>query len=77
MFYSAVISAFLLAHNVTEPITVSATGAADTISTVVNKKRSSGITATICKINSLLGFTLRAYQYYGTQVSFTLFNNIP
>ena len=77
MFYYAVISAFLLAHSVPGPITVCVTTGANTVSTVVNKKRSSGITATICKINSLLGFTLRAYQYYGTQVSFTLFNNIP
>jgi hypothetical protein len=46
MFYSAVISAFLLAHNVPGPITVSATTGADTVSTVVNKKRSSKITAT-------------------------------
>ena len=59
------------------PLPVNVTTGANTVSTVVNKKRSSGITATICKINSLLGFTLRAYQYYGTQVSFTLFNNIP
>ena len=41
MFYYAVISAFLLAHSVPEPITVGATAAADAVSTVVNEKRSS------------------------------------
>jgi hypothetical protein len=49
MTYLAVISAFLLAHSVPGPITVGVTTGADTVSTVVNKKRSSEITATIGK----------------------------
>jgi hypothetical protein len=68
MTYHAVISAFLLAHSVPEPITVSATTGADAVSTVVNKKRSSGITATNGKINNLLGFIPRAYKLYNTRV---------
>ena len=68
MTYHAVISAFLLAHSVPEPITVCVTTGANTVSTVVNKKRSSGITATNGKIINLLGFTPRAYKLYNTRV---------
>ena len=47
---------------------VGATIDADTVSTVVNKKRSSGITTTNGKIINLLGFTPRAYKLYNTRV---------